>query len=155
MVDPALDLSPDPTFVAWWREGWQHVEADIALTLGVEPVAAQDDWVLLAMPFRPEIGQFTGVFSAGALIQLADIAAVTLCSRTATSRGYEGFPFTVQMSAQLVANTSGGKVFARAVPVTQGRSVMAAETRVTDQDGKLLLLLTTTHVVRAAASAPR
>jgi uncharacterized protein (TIGR00369 family) len=139
----------DPTFLDFWRDEWSRVEADITFTLGVEPVSASDEHVELAMPFRPEIAQITGYFSAGALIQLADIAATVLCARIAASRGYDGFPYSVQMNAQLVSNANSGRAIARASMASAGRSVMAAETRVTDESGKLLLLLTSTHLVRS------
>jgi uncharacterized protein (TIGR00369 family) len=139
----------DEAFNQWWVDAWSGYETDITFTLGIEPVSAKDDYVELAMPFRPEIAQATGFFSAGALIQLADNAATVLCSRTAASRGQDGFPYTVQMSAQLVANTNSGRAIANATLISAGRSVMAAETRVTDESGKVLLLLTSTHVVRS------
>lgn len=138
----------DPTFPDWWREQWSQVEADITLTLGVEPVSASDVHVELAMDFRPEIAQMAGMFSAGALIQLADNAATALCKRVATNRGQEGFPFSVQMNAHLVSNARGGRVHARAALLSAGRQVMVAETRVADETGKLFLLLTSTHVVK-------
>ena len=141
----------DPNFVSQWRESWSEVTADIAVTLGIEPVSASDDHVELAMPFRPEIGQFTGLFSAGALIQLADVAATSLCLRTVRQRGPQGgaFPLSVQMSVQLVGNTNSGRAIARSTLLSAGKSVMAAQTLVQDENGKSLILLTSTHVVKA------
>ena len=144
----------DPTFLEWSRELWSQIETDITFTLGIVPVSASDEHVELAMPFQPEISQMTGYFSAGALIQLADNAATALCMRTAMSRGYDGFPYSVQMNAQLVSNTNRGRAIARATMSSAGRSLMAAETRVTDESGKLLLLLTSTHVVRSMTPKP-
>ena len=144
----------DPTFLEWWRELCSQIETDITFTLGVDGVSASDDHVEMAMPFQPEISQMTGYFAAGALIQLADIAATALCMRTATRLGYDGFPYSVQMNAQLVSNTNSGRAVARSTLASAGRSVMAAETRVTDESGKLLLLLTSTHVVRSMTPKP-
>lgn len=139
----------DSGFVSWWRDEWSRVESDITLTLGIEAVSASDAHVELSMPFRPEISQVMGFFAAGGLIQLADNAAATLCLRTAKSRGYEGFPFTVQMSAQLVGNASGGRAIARATLVSAGRSMMSAETRVTDESERLLVLFTSMHALKS------
>lgn len=139
----------DQEFVSWWRDEWSRVESDITLTLGIEALSASDGHVELSMPFRPEISQVMGFFAAGALLQLADNAAATLCLRTAKSRGYEGFPFTVQMSAQLVGNASEGRAIARASLVSAGRSLMSAETRVTDESGRLLVLFTSMHAMKA------
>ena len=145
----------DEAFNQWWQDQWSDYKTDITFTLGIEPLSADDEHAALAMPFRPEIAQATGFFSAGALIQLADNAATVLCMRTAASRGQDGFPYTVQMSAQLVANTNSGRAIARATLISAGRSVMAAETRVTDESGRLLLLLTSTHVVRSKTPEPK
>lgn len=144
----------DPNFVSQWRESWSAVTADIAITLGIEPVSASDDHVELAMAFRPEIGQFTGLFSAGALIQLADVAATSLCLRAVRQRDPEGgtFPLSVQMSVQLVGNTNSGQAIARSTLISAGRTVMAAQTLVQDQTGKSLVLLTSTHVLKAMRS---
>jgi uncharacterized protein (TIGR00369 family) len=146
--------SDDPNFVSQWRESWSDVAADIAITLGIEPVSASDAHVELAMQFRPEIGQYTGLFSAGALIQLADVAATALCNRTAQQRDPEGatFPLSVQMSAQLVGNTNTGRAIARSTLISAGRSVMAAQTLVRDENGKSLILLTSTHIIKAIPS---
>ena len=70
----------DADAVAEWNHSWAGVEADIWITLGIEPVTADRDGVVMKMPFKPEIGQATGVFSAGALVQLADVAATWLCA---------------------------------------------------------------------------
>jgi uncharacterized protein (TIGR00369 family) len=141
----------DPDFVSRWRESWSEVTADIAITLGIEPVSASDDHVELAMPFRPEIGQFTGLFSAGALIQLADVAATSLCLRTVQQRDTRGgtFPLSVQMSVQLVGNTNSGRAIARSTLISAGKTVMAAQTLVRDENGKSLILLASTHVIKA------
>lgn len=140
-------------FVAEWERGWAQVSADIALTLGIEPVRADDEAgeVVLSMPFKPQIAQVTGYFSAGALIQLADVAATAACHRAARRRDGEGagFPYAVQMSANLLANTDQGRAVATA-RLMGGRSVMTVETQVRDEAGKLLLLLTSTHVLRQA-----
>ena len=80
----------DPSFINQWRESWKDVAADMAVTLGTEPVSASDTHVELAMPFRPEIGQRTGLFSAGTLIQLAEVAATALCGRKVRLRNPEG-----------------------------------------------------------------
>jgi acyl-coenzyme A thioesterase PaaI-like protein len=65
------------------------------MTLGIEPVAADGDEVVMKMPLKPEISQATGLFSAGALVQLADVAATWLCSLRLRDWGApEGtFPF--------------------------------------------------------------
>ena len=52
--------------LAEWNRNWAGVEADIWITLGIEPVAADKDQVIMKMPFKPEIGQATGLSCGGA-----------------------------------------------------------------------------------------
>lgn len=133
-----------------WNKFWAGKDVDIRTTLGVEPVDADDDHVTLALPFRPEIGQATGVFAAGALIQLADMAATWLCLRKLGTIVDPSAPFalSVQMNAHLVGNVAAGRAVATAHLVTHGRSMFVAETSVrSDIDGRLLLLLTSMHFV--------
>ena len=84
------------------------MDADIRITLGIEHVEGDEEHVIMAMPFKPEISQSTGLFSAGALIQLADVAATWLCHlRLRTSGAAEGaFAFAVQISSNLVGNAN-------------------------------------------------
>ena len=148
--------SDDPGFIDQWRESWKDVAADMAVTLGIEPVSASDSHVELAMPFRPEIGQRTGLFSAGALIQLADAAATVLCGRKVWLRNPDGdltsFPVAVQMNAHLMANTNSGRAIARSQLLSAGRTVLTAQTLVRDEEGKNLVLLTSTHIIKAIRS---
>ena len=47
-------------FIADWNRYWKDVEADIQITLGIEPVEGDEQHVVMRMPFKPEIGQATG-----------------------------------------------------------------------------------------------
>lgn len=141
------DVSPEKQ----WDEFWSTRPVDIRATLGVEFVHADEDTVETSMRFKPEIGQATGVYSAGALIQLADLAATWHCMRRAGvfDDPHAPFPFSIQMNAHLVGNTTS-PVVARAELVSQSKSMMVAETVVrAEPDGKRLLLLTSTHLLRS------
>ncbi len=147
----------DPAFVQDWHERVKDAQPDMAITLGVEPVSASDTHVEFAMPFRPEISQATGLFSAGALIQLADIAATILCARTIQRRDPRAergtsFPLSVQMDAHLIGNTNAGRAIARSTLISAGRTLMVAQTVVRDEEGKDLVLLTSTHIIKAVRS---
>lgn len=136
-----------------WAQFWSTRTTDIKVTLGVEFVDADDEFVEVAMDFKPEIGQVTGVYSAGALIQLADIAATWHCLRKAGALkdAAAPFPFSVQMSANLVGNTMS-RVRARAKLVSQSKSMMVAETVVRSEDeARTVLLLTSTHMLRPSS----
>lgn len=64
--------------IAEWNQDWEKIEAGIRFTLGVEPAEIDDRHVVMRMPSKPDMSQATGLFSAGALVQLADIAATWL-----------------------------------------------------------------------------
>jgi 1,4-dihydroxy-2-naphthoyl-CoA hydrolase len=133
-----------------WDRFWGDVDGAIRITLGIEHVEGDEEHVVLTMPFKPEISQATGLFSAGALIQLADTAATWLCHlRLRASGAPEGaFAFAVQISSNLVGNADSGSATAHARLVSVGRTVMVSQTEVRDDDGRALLVQSVTHVVK-------
>lgn len=139
-----------PDLLADWDEYWAGIDADIRITLGIEPVEIDEQRVVMRMPFRPEISQATGLFAAGALIQLADVAATWLSLvRLRASGARDGsFPLAVQLSANLVGNTDHGDARAEATITSAGRSLIVTQTRVMSDEDRVLLLQTGTHVIR-------
>ena len=87
------------------------------------------------------------------MLSLADTAATI-----ASIAGYRGdlepeqFPVAVSISSQIVGNIQDGLLVAEATIPHPGRTLMAASTRVTDGDGRLLALVNSTHFVRPRAS---
>ncbi len=146
-------MSADP--VAEWQSFWAEIDADMAITLGIELVSGDATEVVMRMPFKPEISQATGLFAAGALVQLADVASTWLCSLQLRESGApEGaFPFAVQLSANFVGNTDRGDAVARAHLVSAGRTVLVTQTDVRDENERLLLTQSGTHIARAARPA--
>jgi 1,4-dihydroxy-2-naphthoyl-CoA hydrolase len=116
---------------------------------GIRLLAVSQTQVTAAMSFTPNVQQLTGVFHAGALLTLADTTA-TFASMYWDSGQIEGtaerFPFTIQLSANFIRNTDQGTVTAVAVPLHRGRTTMVVETRVSDAQGRLLIVVTTTHL---------
>jgi 1,4-dihydroxy-2-naphthoyl-CoA hydrolase len=109
-----------------------------------------DGRVLASLPFRPELAQLTGLFHAGALLTLADSAATAACLYAVDPTGADpraSFPLAVQISANLIGNVGAGTVTAEANLVHRGRTTMVVETTVRDERGRLLLLVTSTHLV--------
>lgn len=146
-------MSSVDQFVIQWRERLKSGPADMAATLGIEAMSASDTHVEMAMPFRSDIGQATGLFSTGALIQLADVAATLLCIRTFHQRDPAAaretyFPLSVQMNAHLIGNTDSGRAIARSTLVSAGRTLVVAHT-VRDDQGQDLILLTSAHLIKA------
>ena len=86
---------------------------------------------------------------AGVMVSLADSAATW-----ATLAAYRGeldeneIPVAVSVSSQIVGNTQEGTLVAESTVTHPGRTLMVASTRVTDDNGRLLALVNSTHFVR-------
>ena len=117
--------------------------------IGLHVVEVTSEHAVAEMPFPSQLQQLTGVFHAGALLTLADTTA-TLASMYWSSGTLDGsaaqFPFTIQLSTNFLRNTNHGTVRAEATPVHRGRTTMVVETRISDADGRLLIVVTTTHL---------
>jgi uncharacterized protein (TIGR00369 family) len=143
-------MPPAADFFSEWDRFWACIDADIRITLGIEPVEGDEEHVVMTMPFKPEISQATGLFSAAALIQLADVAATWLCHLRLRALGApEGTALAVQVSSNLIANTDRGSATAHARLLSAGRTVMVTQTEVRDDDGRMLMVQSVTHVVKA------
>jgi 1,4-dihydroxy-2-naphthoyl-CoA hydrolase len=138
----------DEAYVANFRQQAAEKGGDIVLALDLTPVEAGDGHAVMKMPYGPNTRQWTGVFAAGALISLADVTATMACS----SPDDDGrFPFSVQLSVNLLRNTNTGTATAEARLVHAGRSMKVVETAVRDDEGRVLALVTSTHLVAAPA----
>jgi len=99
------------------------------------------------MKVGPGILNPFGTVHAGALIWLADVAATTLAlGDTRLGPGGAGFPLAIDLHAVLLGNLREGEVIAEARFVRQGKRVSVVRTRVTSDDGRLLLELTSSHI---------
>lgn len=137
-----------------WFEDWklrlEESGGNIILALGLRPIEESEERVVMEMPYGPNVRQGTGVFAAGALIQLADVAATMVCFRAmdpSRSRTDLPFPLSVQISANLLRNTDRGRAVAEAKIVHKGRTMMVVESDVRDDESRLLAVVTTTHLV--------
>ena len=92
--------------------------------------------------------QGTGVFAAGALMQLADVGATSICQRAAgsTPEDPKPFPLSVQISVNLLRNIDHGKAISESRIVHRGRTLTVVESKVRDEDNRLLCIVTSTHV---------
>lgn len=135
---PTLDADA----VAAFRRPFEEKGGDIFIALGITPVELSEGRAVMKMPFCPNTSQFTGVFAAGALISLADITATAACRRDDGT-----FPYSVQLSANLLRNTNAGTATAESQVVHSGRTMKVVETIVRDDDGNALVRVTTTHLV--------
>lgn len=137
-----------------WYEEWlnrmREGGGNIIVTLGLRPTKADEDSAMMEMPFSGAVQQGTGVFAAGPLIQLADVTATIACQERMRVMGIEdAFPLSVQISTSLVRNTNKGKATAESRVVHAGRTMMVVESTVRDDEGRTLVLMTSTHMISA------
>ena len=149
-----------PEFDDAWYEDWKRRMAEsggnVILALGLRPIEENEERVVMEMPYGPNVRQGTGVFAAGALIQLADVAATMACFHTldpSRTRTDLPFPLSVQISANLMRNTDRGKAIAEAKVVHKGRTMMVVESTVRDEEGRLLARISSTHIVKGRGGA--
>lgn len=134
----------DKKAVAEFRRPFEEKGGDIFIALGIEPVEISEGRAVMKMPFMPNTSQLTGVFAAGALMSLADITATAACGKINGA-----FPFSVQVSANLLQNTNTGDATAEAKVVHAGRTMKVVETVVRDEKERVLVRVNTTHLVVA------
>jgi 1,4-dihydroxy-2-naphthoyl-CoA hydrolase len=118
--------------------------------IGLRIMEVTSERAVAEMPFIPQLQQLTGVFHAGALLTLADTTATLACmywSSGTIDGSAEQFPLTIHLSTNFIRNTNQGTVHAGATPVHRGRTTMVVETRVSDAAERLLMLVTTTHLL--------
>ena len=144
------ELSPQE--LAEWLNR-QYGEETLMNRLKMRVVEVGAERVVVELPVHPGLYTPHHYIHAGVMISLADTAA-TLAS-VAAYRGElepEQLPVAVSISSQIVANISEGLLVAEATIPHPGRTLMAASTRVTDGDGRLLALVNSTHFVRPGAA---
>lgn len=140
-----------PEFDDEWYEQWKRgmeERGNVILALGIRPTSVDDERAVLEMPMSRNVRQGTGVFAAGALMQLADVGATMICQQAArsTPENPAPFPLSVQISVNLLRNTDRGKAISKSRIVHRGRTMTVVESRVHDDAGRLLCIVTSTHV---------
>ncbi|MEE4113433.1 MAG: PaaI family thioesterase [Desulfobacteraceae bacterium] len=88
-----------------------------------------------------------GTVHAGATLWLADVTATVLVLEgTDPTKGMQGFPLAVNLNANLIGNSRKGRFHAQAHYVKRGKTVSIVRTTVTDDNGRLIADVTTSHV---------
>lgn len=136
---------------AWHEEWYRRMEeggGNIIAAMRMRVVSEAPDSVVLSMPMGPGVRQGTGVFAAGALMQLADVGATSLYFQALRADGVEQppFPLSIQISMNLVRNTDRGSALSESRFLHRGRSLVVVESKVRDEAGRLLCEVTSTHV---------
>ena len=140
------NLSPQE--LAEWLND-QYSEETLMNRLKMRVVEAGPERAAVELPVHNGLYTPHRYIHAGVMLSLADTAA-TIAS-IAAYRGDldpEQFPVAVSISSQIVANIQDGLLVAEATIPHPGRTLMAAATRITDGDGRLLALVNSTHFVR-------
>ena len=110
--------------------------------IGVSDIEAEGE-----MQVQPGILNPFGTIHAGALIWFADVVATNLVLGDEQIReGMDSFPVAVTLNGQLLANRRDGVLTATARWVKRGRRLSTVRTEVRDQEDRLLLDLTSTHI---------
>ena len=141
-----------PQELAEWLND-QYGEETLMNHLKMRVVEAGPQRALVELPVH--LGLYTPhhYIHAGVMLSLADTAA-TIAS-IAAYRGDldpEQFPVAVSISSQIVGNIQEGLLVAEATIPHPGRTLIAASTRITDGNERLLALVNSTHYVRPLAA---
>ncbi len=143
-------LSPQE-LANWLNE--QYDEETLMHRLKMRVVEVGPERAVVELPVHPGLYTPHHYIHAGVMLSLADTTA-TIAS-VAAYRGElepEQLPVAVSISSQIVANIQDGLLVAESTIPHPGRTLMAAATRVTDGDGRLLALVNSTHFVRPRVS---
>ncbi|MBU1566867.1 MAG: PaaI family thioesterase [Proteobacteria bacterium] len=105
------------------------------------------DHVTGEMPIQAGILNPFGTVHAGAIIWFADVAATVLVlENVEVAEGMKGFPLAINLNANLMGNGKEGMFFAQSKYVKRGKAVSIVRTVVTDNSGRLIAEITTSHV---------
>ena len=139
---------------AWHEEWWRRMEesgGNVIAAFRMRMVEVSDERVVMRVPYQPAARQGTGVFAAGIMIQLADVAATSACfewmRRREPDEAELPFPLSVQISVSLLRSVDHGDVIAETALTHAGRRLMVADSQIKDEDGRLLATMTSTHIV--------
>ena len=140
-----------PQELADWLNS-QYGEETLMNRLRMRVMEVGPDRAVVELPAHPGLYTPHHYIHAGVMIALADTAATL-----ASVAGYRGelepeqLPVAVSISSQIVSNIREGLLVAESTIPHPGRTLVAAATRITDGDGKLLALVNSTHFVRPPA----
>ena len=119
--------------------------------MGGEMLEVRDGYARATLNLSPKVMQPTGVFHAGAIVTLADEAA------SAAIHGKSGpldpddlsgnsFPYSIQLSVNLLSNDPVGPITAEATVTKRGR-VTVVDTVVTSHDQRTCALMRSAHLM--------
>lgn len=139
------DLSPEK--LADWL--MPFLDNTLPTHLGIRLTEVSAERAVGEMPVHQGVRLPSGLVHTGAMLSLGDTVA-TFAAMAAKATGFDParFPFAIGLSSQIVGNVQDGVLRAESVVTHPGRTLVIVETRVTSDAGKLLTLITTTHLIR-------
>ncbi len=113
--------------------------------LGIEFVSASPDRIVARMRVRSDLCTDPAVLHGGAIMAFADtLGAAATIANLPDGAGTT----TIESKTNFVASAPiGAQVTGEATPVHRGRRTMVWQTRVTNEDGRLIALTTQTQLV--------
>lgn len=127
----------------------QRVDAMFPGTMGVKVLEVTKDKIVAEMVVRKDLCTAGGTLHGGAFMAFAD----TLGAMGTVVNLPEGFRTTTLESKTnfLGGAPEGSKVTGEATPMHKGRTTQVWTTRITNEKGKLLAVITQTQIVLPAA----
>ena len=112
--------------------------------LGIEFVEVTPDRVVARLNVTDELMTVTGTIHGGTLMAFADTigAAGTVANLVEGQR-----TATLESKTNFIAGCKSGTVQAEAKPIHKGKRTHVWETRITDENGKLLSITTQTQMI--------
>jgi 1,4-dihydroxy-2-naphthoyl-CoA hydrolase len=112
--------------------------------LGIELVEVDKDRVVATLKVRPELLTITEVVHGGTLMAFADtIGAAGTVANLQPGQSTA----TIESKTNFFAACRSGTIRAEATPLHKGRRTHVWQTRITDENGKLLSLTTQTQMI--------
>jgi uncharacterized protein (TIGR00369 family) len=117
--------------------------------LGGEMLEIRDGYARAVLPLTDKVMQPTRVYHAGAIVSLADeVASAAINGSQCDPENMQGkrFPYSIQLSVNLLTNDPEGPITCEANVVRRGR-VTVVETVVTTSRGEPAALMRSTHLM--------
>ncbi len=115
--------------------------------LGGKMIEVREGYALGELPLSDLVKQPTGVFHAGAIVTLADeVASAAIHGGAANEASLKGkkFPYSIQLSVNLLTNDPVGPLRAEARVIRMG-AVAVVDTEVTTSKGLSAALMRSVH----------
>ncbi len=122
----------------------ERIRGTFAGVLGMQFTHMAPDRVEATLKVRQDHKQAWGIVHGGAVMTLADTVAGAGAYMN-IERGQE--TVTVELKINLIGAVRDGTVRAETVPLHRGRTTSIWETRITDEEGKLVAVALSTHLV--------